>query len=109
MAHLALFAENCRGMMTEAVQEVARFVLCCSCNSSASLGTTQADDVDDAPPTLRRLQITMCTENKASVELARRLGATKEGVLREYENLRGRYVDHVCFSLLAKDFGDPSL
>ena len=93
--------------MTEAVREVARFVLCCNRGGSPPVATTQTDDVDGSPPILRRLQITMCTENKASMELARRLGATQEGVLREYENLRGRTVDHACFSLLASDLVAP--
>ena len=89
--------------MTEAVREVAGLVLGCS----GSPPVAQTDDVDGSPPILRRLQITMCTENKASMELARRLGATQEGVLREYENLHGRTVDHACFSLLASNFVAP--
>lgn len=87
-------------MMTQAVREVTRFVLRCD---RTATGTTPRV-VKDSLPALRRLQINVCTENSSSIELARRLGATQEGVLREYELLHGRLVDHACFSLLASDF-----
>ena len=91
-------SRNYRGMMTQAVQQIARFALGCSKG-----GNTPPDSLEEPPPPLRRLQITTCTENKASIALALRLGATQEGVLREYELLHGRWVDHACFGLLATD------
>lgn len=88
--------------MTQAVQQIARFALGCS-----NGGNTPPDSLEQPPPPLRRLQITTCTENKASIALALRLGATQEGVFREYELLHGRWVDHACFSLLAADAATP--
>jgi ribosomal-protein-serine acetyltransferase len=78
-------APRIKGIMTSAVRRVAQCVL--------------------ASPALRRLQISVAVSNAASIALADRVGAVREGVLREYEQLHGRWVDHVCFSLLASDSG----
>ena len=90
-----------KGRPGDAVREVAKFVL--NCEKITGTPVESAAASLESPPALRRLQINVCTENTASIELALRLGATQEGVLREYELLHGRHVDHVCFSVLASD------
>lgn len=52
---------------------------------------------------LNRLEISASVTNKASQAVATRAGYTQEGTCREYEFINGKFVDHVRFSLLARD------
>ena len=52
---------------------------------------------------LNRLEISASVTNKASQAVATRAGFTPEGTCREYEFINGKFVDHVRFSLLARD------
>lgn len=53
---------------------------------------------------LNRLEIRAGTENVRSQRVPERLGFVKEGVIRDAERLGDRYVDHVLFSMLARDW-----
>jgi RimJ/RimL family protein N-acetyltransferase len=50
---------------------------------------------------IERVALVTTPENDAAHGLARRLGFTREGVLRSYTFEQGRFVDNVVFSLLA--------
>jgi RimJ/RimL family protein N-acetyltransferase len=50
-----------------------------------------------------RIQLSTHVENPASQRVAERAGFRREGVLRSWEQLRGRRVDLVMFSLVAAD------
>lgn len=50
-----------------------------------------------------RLELLANTENIASQRVAEKAGFTREGVLRDYHELRGRRVDMVMFSMLPAD------
>jgi ribosomal-protein-serine acetyltransferase len=52
---------------------------------------------------LGRVEIVAAVGNRASQRVAEKLGATREGVLRNRFWLRGAYVDAVLFSLLPAD------
>lgn len=52
---------------------------------------------------MNRIEIRCAPENLASRRIPERLHFTQEGVLREAEQLNGRFVDHVLYSLLASD------
>jgi RimJ/RimL family protein N-acetyltransferase len=50
-----------------------------------------------------RVQLPTHVENAASQRVAERAGFRREGVLRSWEELRGRRIDLVMFSLVASD------
>jgi ribosomal-protein-serine acetyltransferase len=54
---------------------------------------------------LNRMEWRCASENLASQRLAKRLGFTWEGMLRQAELLNGVYVDHFVHSLLRQDMG----
>jgi len=53
---------------------------------------------------LNRLEIRAGTENLRSQRVPQRLGLVEEGVLREAERIGNRYVDHVVYSVLARNW-----
>jgi ribosomal-protein-serine acetyltransferase len=53
---------------------------------------------------LNRVEIRAGTQNLRSRRVAERLGLTQEGVLREAERVGDRYVDHVVYAMLARDW-----
>jgi RimJ/RimL family protein N-acetyltransferase len=72
-----------RGLATEALELLSRYCF-------GELG-------------LNRLEITAAVENAKSIAVATRAGFSKEGVCREFECLRGKFLDHLRFSRLAGD------
>jgi RimJ/RimL family protein N-acetyltransferase len=52
---------------------------------------------------LARVTIRVATENVASQAVAERAGFVREGVLRSYDELKGRREDHVVYSRLPTD------
>ena len=72
-----------RGIMTEALTALIRF------------GFARMD--------LNRIEATVFADNAASHGLLQKLGFTPEGVLREYELLRGAFVDMRIHSLLRRE------
>eukprot|EP01052_Picozoa_sp_SAG31_P043211 SAG31_NODE_7125_length_1782_cov_1.783720_1_plen_430_part_10 len=70
-----------KGMMTQAVQHIAELVL------------SPRGEGSGFPP-IRRLQFNVAVDNAPSIALAERVGARREGVLREYEKLHGLWIDH---------------
>ena len=52
---------------------------------------------------INRLEITAAVENTKSIAVATRAGFSREGVCREFECLRGKFLDHLRFSRLAGD------
>jgi len=55
---------------------------------------------------LNRLEIRAGTENQRSQRVPERLGFVREGVLRDAERIKNRYIDHVLYSVLARDWND---
>ncbi len=53
---------------------------------------------------LNRVEVLTDPRNEASKALVRRLGFRQEGVLREDTFFHGRFLDDVCFSLLAREW-----
>jgi len=53
---------------------------------------------------LNRLEIRAGTENYRSQRVPERLGFVNEGVVRDAERINGRYVDHVLYSVLAREW-----
>ncbi|UAL45560.1 GNAT family N-acetyltransferase [Sutcliffiella horikoshii] len=53
---------------------------------------------------LNRIEVSIAVENKKSRLLAERVGFVEEGKLREAEWLYDRYVDHIIYSILAKEW-----
>jgi ribosomal-protein-alanine N-acetyltransferase len=72
------------GIMTEALHTVVRFCF-------ETMG-------------LNRIQAIIPVENHRSMNLVRRLGFTKEGVLRQNSFFNGIYRDDACFSLLREEW-----
>ena len=54
-------------------------------------------------PDLVRLQARVDVENKASRRVLEKLGFLKEGVLRKYMYIKGKFIDLVVYSLLSTD------
>jgi RimJ/RimL family protein N-acetyltransferase len=54
---------------------------------------------------MARLSVTIEPSNDRSQRVAKRSGFVKEGVLRSYEEIGGRRVDCIVFSLVPADFG----
>jgi ribosomal-protein-serine acetyltransferase len=54
---------------------------------------------------LHRVEIRAAVENHRSRAIPERLGFTQEGTLRHAEFVRGRYLDHVVYSMLAEEWG----
>ena len=52
---------------------------------------------------LNRLEITAAVENAKSIAVAHRAGFSEEGVSRQFECLRGKFLDHLRLSRLADD------
>lgn len=73
-------AHTGRGIVTRAVQRIMQYAF---------------DTLD-----LHRIEIHVATENRASRRIPERLGFTLEGVLREVQYLRGRYVDHAIYAFI---------
>ncbi len=71
-----------RGIMTEALEAVIEF-------GFERMG-------------LNRIEAVVFVENVASHRLLEKLRFEREGVLRDYEFLKGRFVDMVMYSLLRK-------
>ena len=55
---------------------------------------------------LNRIVITCDTENRKSRSVAERLGFTQEGILRQSEWLKDRFIDQAVYSLLAEEWRD---
>lgn len=72
-----------RGLMTKACAAMTRHAL-------TDLG-------------LNRVEIRVATGNEKSRAIPERLGFRAEGVLREAERIRDRYVDHAVYSFIKKD------
>jgi len=53
---------------------------------------------------LNRLEIEAATENIKSYTIAKRLGFTQEGEIREYEFVNGRFLNYYVFSLLQSEW-----
>lgn len=53
---------------------------------------------------LNRIEIRCASGNKRSIAVAKRLNMIYEGTLREEEWLYNRFVDHVIYSILKKEF-----
>jgi RimJ/RimL family protein N-acetyltransferase len=52
---------------------------------------------------LRRIELVIAVENKASLGVAERAGFTREGVLRDYRENKGVWRDHEMWSLLRSE------
>lgn len=53
---------------------------------------------------LKRIEISVATENHKSQAIPERLGFQKEGCIRSAEYLYDRYVDHYIFGLIEEDY-----
>ncbi|NRR30627.1 GNAT family N-acetyltransferase [Oxalobacteraceae bacterium] len=53
---------------------------------------------------LNRIELKCAVGNTQSAALAKRIGFTLEGVMRQAEYLHGEFVDHQLFSLLRQEF-----
>lgn len=53
---------------------------------------------------LNRIEIRCGVENVRSQRVPERLGFTKEGRLRQVENIRGHFIDHYLYSLLLEEY-----
>jgi ribosomal-protein-serine acetyltransferase len=57
---------------------------------------------------LQRLELSIATENTASLAVARKLGFIPEGVQRQSERIADRYYDHQLLGLLRSEYSDGS-
>ncbi len=53
---------------------------------------------------MNRVEICCAVENLKSQAIPERLGFSKEGILRSYQKIGDRFVDHVVYSILKKDW-----
>jgi ribosomal-protein-alanine N-acetyltransferase len=53
---------------------------------------------------LYRVEAKCSVENAASYKLLEKAGFKKEGVLREYFNIRGKRIDHYIYSFLRPEY-----
>jgi len=53
---------------------------------------------------LNRIEVLTSPQNIASIRLLRKLGFTREGVLREYTHFRGSFEDDSCLALLRSEW-----
>jgi ribosomal-protein-serine acetyltransferase len=53
---------------------------------------------------LNRVEIQVATDNMRSRAIPERLGFTQEGILRDDVWLRDRFVDHVVYGMLAREW-----
>jgi ribosomal-protein-serine acetyltransferase len=53
---------------------------------------------------LHRVEIRAAVDNRRSRAIPERLGFSREGILREAERVRGRYLDEVVYSMLAPEW-----
>lgn len=53
---------------------------------------------------MNRVEIACATENIKSQAVAERLGFCREGIIREAEYVNGRYVDHVIYGMLEREW-----
>lgn len=53
---------------------------------------------------LNRIDLKAATQNQKSQNVARRLGFKEEGIIREAEWMHDRYLDHVHFGLLKREY-----
>ena len=58
---------------------------------------------DPTGPRLHRMEIDILPENKRSRAVARKVGATLEGVRRAYMYVNGQWRDHESYVLMAED------
>lgn len=58
---------------------------------------------------LNRIEVHTAVKNNQSIALLKRAGFSEEGICREYENLRGIFIDHYRFSLLKRDLQNREL
>ena len=58
---------------------------------------------DPTGPRLHRMEIDILPENKRSHAVARKVGATLEGVRRAYMYVNGQWRDHESYVLMAED------
>lgn len=58
---------------------------------------------------MNRVEIACATENSKSQAVAKRLGFCREGVIRDAEYVNGRYVDHVIYGMLAREWAGRSV
>jgi RimJ/RimL family protein N-acetyltransferase len=56
---------------------------------------------------LHRIEAHVATDNLRSQRVPEKLGFTREGIAREIELVNGRWLDHVQYSLLARDALGP--
>lgn len=57
---------------------------------------------------LNRLELSVSIYNKKSAAVAKRCHFTQEGVCRDFEFINGQFVNHIRFSLLARDVNNDS-
>ena len=76
-----------RGMMTEALTAIIQY-------GFDKMG-------------LHRIEVLIPHDNNRSQNLVKRLGFTREGVLRDHYFVEGRFSDDVIFSLLKKEWEGP--
>ncbi|WP_127529431.1 GNAT family N-acetyltransferase [Paenibacillus kobensis] len=53
---------------------------------------------------LRKIEIGAATQNTRSRAIPERLGFTQEGIIRNYEELHGEYMDRVIYGLLQEEW-----
>jgi len=53
---------------------------------------------------LNRVEIVVATENKASIRVAEKIGALREGILRKRIVVRDNVYDAFIFSIISDDF-----
>lgn len=80
-----LAAYRRQGIMTEAMREVLKY-------GFEKMG-------------LNRIEAFVDPRNVASIRLLQKIGFHQDGVLRERTHFHGKFMDDVCFSLLAGEWG----